>query len=133
MTRNVVAESNLMAGQAVVLEGASPEYDYRCVFEDDGETGYFYAVDPESAEQPIVDALLIYEVGRGEESNRTSLVQIAWSTDGLKAALLIDNHPHAVFDFERQRGYCRRAFPPPSNWATNDHAWDDCALDAFAD
>jgi hypothetical protein len=122
-----------MVGQAIVLEGESPHYDYRCVFEDDGETGYFYAVDPESAEQPIVDALHIYDVGRGAQSSRPLLVQIVWSADGLNAALFIDNYPHAIFDFERQRGYCRTGFPSPSKWATNDHAWDERALDLLAD
>lgn len=59
-------------------------------------------------------------------------MQLAWSADGLKAAVLINGWPHAVFDFEGRRGYCRTGFPPPNpNWTGHDHAWDDRAVELF--
>jgi len=59
-------------------------------------------------------------------------VQLVWSQDGLKAALLVNRYPHAVFDFAARRGYCRTGFPPPvSDWSGHDHAWDDRVLELF--
>jgi len=34
-----------------------------------------------------------------------------WSHDGLIASLLINNYCHAIFDFEKNAGYCRNGFP----------------------
>ena len=47
-------------------------------------------------------------------------------------ALLIDEHPQAVFDFEEKRGYCRSGFPEPGpehGWTRRD--WDDSLREAF--
>jgi hypothetical protein len=74
----------------------------------------------------------IYDVAQVVDRDKPSLVQLVWSGDGLKAALVINRYPHAVFDFEARRGFCRTGFPPPNpNWCTNDHAWDDMALELF--
>jgi hypothetical protein len=55
---------------------------------------------------------------------------LVWSSDGLKAALLVNNYPHAIFDFEVRRGYCRTGFPPADpKWTDFDHSWDDRAVD----
>jgi len=76
--------------------------------------------------------LHIYNVRSVADKNLRSQAQIVWSEDGLKAALLIDRYPHAVFDFAARRGYCRSGFPPPdSNWTKFDHAWDDSAQEFF--
>jgi hypothetical protein len=132
MPSTVVAQSDLRVGSPTVLEAESPDYAYRCVFEDDGESAYFYALDPDAGDQPIVDALHVYDVAKVVDASRASRVEIIWSSDGLHAALFINAFPHAVFDFDHQRAYCRTGFPPPSEWAINDHSWDDSALSPFA-
>jgi len=117
------------------VEGPSPSTPFAAIFEDDGETGYFYALDTRQEENPIIDALHIYEVEAVTDKHRPSNVQIIWSLDDRKAALLINDYPHAVFDFDAKRGYCRSGFPPPvgdTGWSADGHEWDDSALQLFA-
>jgi hypothetical protein len=97
----------------------SPSSRFSAVFEDDGETAYFYAYDRGKSTQPILDALHIYNVQNVIDRDGDSEAQIIWSPDGLKAGLLINGRLYALLDFESQRGYCRSNFPPPGGaWAS---------------
>jgi len=128
----LVAEETVTVGQPVVIEGPAPNTQYGAVFEDDGETGYFYGLDFNKSDQPIVDARHVYNVEQVTDRNIPSVVQIAWSSDGLKAALFINKCPHAVIDFDARRSYCRTGFPPPNDkWSTHPAAWDDRVLEPF--
>lgn len=103
---------------------------YETVFEDDGQTGYFYALDTEKPDNPICDAVNIYIVKNVTDRAKPSTVQIIWSGDGLKSALVINDYPHAVFDFADHRGYSRTDFPPPDpHWTKYGHEWHDSAID----
>jgi hypothetical protein len=106
-------EGRLRPGHHVTLESRSPDKPLMAVFEDDGETGYFYAVDLSREHgSKIVDAVQIYvakeEYGEVEES----LVQVMWSPDGCKAALVLDGEAQAAFDFSEQIGCSLSGFPP---------------------
>ncbi len=105
----------------------SPSTSFSAVFEDDGKTGYFYAYDRARADEPILDALHIYNVRNVTDREIDSEAEIIWSMDGSKAALLINGYPHAVLDFAARRGYCRTGFPPPTGaWRAPERAaWDD--------
>lgn len=128
----LVASGTITVGEPIVIEGPSPGSRFSVVFEDDGATGYLYGLDTARADNPILDALHIYNVEQVADRARPSTVQLIWSRDGLKAALLINKHPHAVFDFEARRGCCRTGYPPPdTRWTRFDHAWDESALDHF--
>lgn len=133
MAVKLVAEQEIRIGEPSVVEGASPTPPFVVVFEDDGSTGYLYALDTSRAGNPIVDALQIYNVASVTDSHLPSKVELVWSQDDKKAALLINRYPHAIFDFEARRGYCRTGFPPPSNngWTQLDHDWDDKAEELF--
>ena len=134
MPANIVAEQDIAVGEETVIEAPSPTSPYVAVFEDDGATGYFYALDTSRVDNPIVDALHIYDVESVTDAELASTVQIVWSNDGLKAALLINEYAHAVFDFKSRRGCCRNGFPPDSSvdgWSPNGHDWDDAALESF--
>jgi hypothetical protein len=125
----LVAEGAFTPGAATTLMGDSPSTEYSAVFEDDGETAYFYGLDTRQADQPILDALHIYNVRDVSDRQRSSLGQIVWSADGLQVALLINGYPHAAFNFGAQRGYCRTGFPPPSGrFSSEGHAWSDDAV-----
>ncbi len=133
MAVDLVKEGTKKVGKKAVLEGPSPKGRYVVIFEDDGETGYLYGLDTTQENNPICDALHIYNVASVTDRNKPSLFQLVWSQDGLKAALLINKYPHAVFDFEAKRGYCRTGFPPPNkNWTNHTHDWDDVVNDLFA-
>jgi hypothetical protein len=104
------------------------------VFEDDGNTGYFYAYDraaPGNAR--ILDACHIYNVASVADRGGPSELEIIWTRDGLKAALLINDYAHAVIDFGARRAYCRSNFPPPTGqWRAEGRLpWDDALLADF--
>lgn len=115
-------------GTPTVLECPASDNSFVVVFEDDGRTGYFYAVD--MAQERILDAMQIYNVMGVTDRHIPSVVEIAWSPDAQKAGLFINQHPHAVFDFAGKRGYCRTGFPPADSlWSAHTHDWDDAALE----
>lgn len=80
------------------------------VFEDNEETGYFYAIRRENGME-ILDALHIYDVASIVDKHIPSTLKILWTEDKLKVFLSINNYYHAAFDFRNQAGYCRNAFP----------------------
>src|SRR5438046_631967 len=62
MPLDIVAEETLHVGQPLVVDGDSPAGRYAAVFEDDGQTGYFYAIDSDVEDaNPIQDALHVYD------------------------------------------------------------------------
>ena len=135
MRVTIVAEEQLIVGTETVVMGHAPEGRLAAVFEDDGNTGYFYALDPSVEGNAIQDAVHIYNVANVVDRERPSLVEIGWSHDNLKAVLLINDHPHAVFDFALKQGYCRTGVPPPNSvgvWSVEGHHWFDGALELFA-
>ena len=100
------------------------------MFEDDGETGYVYALN-----LAVVDAVHIYNVLSAVGRSRQSQVEILWAADGMKSALPINRYPHAVFDLEKRRGYCRTGFPGSrqgsGDWSEN-HDCDGSVMGIFA-
>ena len=128
----ISAEVQLVRGKDVVLNSQSHRSPYAVVFEDNGETGYFYAIDDNNNELTIVDSLHIYDVDSKRSPGSPSTAKVIWSDDGLKAALLLDDYTHAVFDFSRKRGYCRTGFPDPRlAWSPEGHQWDESVLKLF--
>jgi hypothetical protein len=133
MPVNVVAKQQITVGTEEVIEGAAPDGSFVVVFEDDGDTGYFYALDQSQSSQPIQDAMHVYNVANVTDKHLPLIVELGWSPDNQKAVLLINDDAHAIFDFSTKRGYCRTGFPSPS--ASNGwqgHDWDDSAFKLFA-
>lgn len=130
MRMNITADrqEKIFVGNNIVIDSASGKHStYNVVFEDDGETGYFYAMDM-NYEMPIQEALHIYNVKNVADKEKASEILIAWSQDGYKSILFINNYPHAVIDFKEKRGYCRTGFPPRdkrSEWSISGHDWDE--------
>jgi hypothetical protein len=123
-----------MVGKSTVISAAVPKGTYTAVFEDDGETGYFYALDASVKDQAIRDALHVYDVESVTDKTTLATVRIGWSLDNAKAVLLINDYPHAVFDFQARRGYCRTGFPPPApdnQWSAEGHEWDEACIALF--
>ena len=130
MPAMVVTREVLSPGTPVVIDSVAPGSSFAVVFEDDGDTGYFYGLDRSRDETPIVDALHIYNVASVVDKDKPSEVEIAWSSDSKKAFLFINRYPHAALDFEAKRGYCRSGFPAPSaGWAKHSHEWSDDVLE----
>jgi len=126
------ATTEFYPGRETFLDSKSVLNSFAVVFEDDGNTGYFYALDTANQDQMILDALHIYNAENVTDRDQPSIARIIWSASGEQAALIINDYPHAVFDFSAKRGYCRTGFPPPSpNWSSEGHEWDDAALRFF--
>ncbi len=130
----LLKEQLFTAGEETFIESGSSENNYAVVFEDDTETGYFYAIElnKETGEQKILDAVHIYEVEEIEESKRPGIINIIWSEDWLKCGLLVNKYCCAVFDFENQGGYCRNEFPPPNDiWTKGQRTLTDEMVTKF--
>jgi hypothetical protein len=103
-------------GEEVVLEAASPTRPVGAVFEDDGTTAYFYALDFRDPDR-IQVATHIYDVPSAAEG-RLQHVEIRWSSDGSKVGLFINGEPAAAFDFERTVAYSRSPFGLSGRWTS---------------
>src|SRR5262245_34857545 len=103
----------------------SPVGSFSAFFEDVGATGYFYAYDRSLVDRAVLDAAHIYNASNVADRERESVVEILWSRDGLKAALLINDYPHGVIDFATRCAYCRTGFPPAANGWTRGTWTDD--------
>jgi hypothetical protein len=126
-------EHTFQPGDSSFVAEDSSNGQYSAVFEDDGETGYFYALDLTRTDNMILDAVHIYNVANVTDKDRPSKLAIVWTGDGLKCALTINGYPHAVFDFAAQRGFCRTNFPnfqsqSEGSWPQSDHTWSDAAV-----
>lgn len=113
------AQKEINVGSPCVIESDAVDQSRGVVFEDDGETGYFYARDYSIENSIFVDALHIYTVKGVEDAASLSTVRVVWSKDWEKVVLLINNSPHAMFDFREKLGYSLDEFPEPdpkSGW-----------------
>ena len=93
-------------GTPEVLQSFFEYVPYGVVFEDDGDTGYFYA----ASKDGILDALHIYNVEDVSDKHIPNHVLILWNYACTLAALCINDYIHAVYDFVAQAGYCRNGF-----------------------
>ncbi|MDG6895583.1 DUF2251 domain-containing protein [Volucribacter amazonae] len=106
-------EDDLYIGKAKQIGSTAMEQpQYSVMFEDNGETGYFYAIDT-SKPQPVVDALFVYNVASVEQPQLVRKLEICWANNGTMALLFINDYPHAVFDFTRLVGYNHSKYPEP--------------------
>jgi hypothetical protein len=121
----------LRVGQGLVVESKPSAPPFWVVFEDDGDTGYLYALDTRRADDdPIFDALHVYNADDVDDPDRVHQLELVWSDDERAVALLINGNAHAMVDFAEPRLMCMTAFPPPRAHSPVDtHEWD---ADAFA-
>ena len=127
MPASIGAESELRVGEATVVESSSPSTSFVAVFEETDRPATSTRSTFETTKNPIQDAVHIYNVANVTDRGTPSTVHIVWSSDGLKAGLIINRYPRAVIDFAACRAVCRTGFPAPSSgWSG--HAWDDDAV-----
>ncbi|MBX7167762.1 MAG: DUF2251 domain-containing protein [Pirellulales bacterium] len=133
MPVHVALETALTIGKKTTVQGPWKTPPRGVVFEDDGQAGYFYAVEHRaSGERKMLDAVQIYEARSVPAAERDVRLKLVWSLDGNKAALMINDFTHAVFDFHLHRGYSRQHYgKTPGRWSTYDHRWDEQALDSL--
>jgi hypothetical protein len=117
-------------GAKLALQVDAPSREVTVVFEDDGETGYFYALAPGEQGMDLLDALHVYN-NEGELSGADLKLDIVWSADSALAGLRINGTLWALFDFAAQSGWTRSEFPPPAGrWRMSEArpAWDEALV-----
>lgn len=129
MTSELRLGISVHAGTPSVLESFPEGSNFGSVFEDDGNTGYFYGLQSDNRQPIVLDALHVYEVGRDVDQDQLVRIAIRWSEDASKTALLMDGRVQAAFDFANRRAVCRSDFPPADGRFTSTHHWDDSVLD----
>ncbi len=124
-------------GTPNAIESESPLGNAAVVFEDDGETGYLYAIDRSTKPRDlagnrtyrVVDAIHVYNVHESE--SKPVMAELLWSANGKCAALRLGTEILAVVDFIEKRGWSRTGFGVPSEssggWHA-DHSWDGNAV-----
>ncbi|NBB32084.1 DUF2251 domain-containing protein [Cellulophaga sp. BC115SP] len=126
----IYEEQTFTVGQETFVD-STVENNNAVIFEDNEETGYFYAIDRNN-NLDILDALHIYNVSDVIDKDKPSIVRILWTEDLKKAFLSINNYYHAVFDFDNKAGYCRTGFPSSNNkWTliSERHLTDDLIIE----
>ena len=121
-------------GEKLVLQVDAPSRRVTVVFEDDGDTGYFYALTPNgSGTLELLDALHIYNAEADLRGTDISL-ELLWSEDSARAGLRVNASLWALFDFAAQTGWSRSNFPPPAGrWRMGGErpAWSDELVKLF--
>src|ERR1700710_1899554 len=117
MNGYLMQQKTIILGEDAFVESLSLENKYGVAFESNDETGYFYAIeiDVKRKEERILDALHIYEIEEISKEKEQIDIKIIWTKDWLKAALIVDDECHALFDFEKHGGYNINEFPPPNS------------------
>jgi hypothetical protein len=129
-------QRSIIIGSNISIYSISPSEEFAAIFEDDGDSANFYALNAYRKDRQILDVVNIYTVEHVSDIKSPCNVHIRWSEDALKVILVIDGYPHAVFDFQQKRGYCRTNYPNvPRNgnasWNSEDHKWHDSVLQWF--
>jgi hypothetical protein len=130
----LLKEQTFTPGEETFIESVSSENNYAVAFEDETDTGYFYAIEKndETGEQRILDAVHIYNVEETADQDTPWNLKIMWSRDWLKCALILNGKCQAVFDFEAQGGYNLNEFPPPNTfWTRGERTLTNDMVKAF--
>ena len=118
-------------GGKFVMQSDAPSRLFTAVLEDDGDTGYFYALAPtESGQLELLDALHIYNAEADLRDTDVRL-EIVWSDDSRLAGLRVNASLWALFDFESETGWSRNNFPPPAGqWRMGEARpdWNDSLI-----
>jgi hypothetical protein len=129
-------KQTITIGMKRAIGSTSPSGEFLVIFEDDGESAYFYALNASPNDPSILDLINIYTVEQVSDCKTPCSVEIIWSNDGSRVILTIDGYPHAAFDFPAKQGYGRTNYPnvprPDGNsWHSDDHKWSDSVLQWF--
>ena len=125
--------STFRVGVPRTITATAPSGPFGVVFEDDGATGYVYGIQRRRFRGSVVlDALHLYNVEAVKDRDEMHELQVRWSPDGTRAAILLNGHPHAAFAFAEQRAACINAFPPPAPWCRSSHEWDESLIEFLA-
>ncbi len=126
------AELQFLVGTPeTLLDSTNTADNAGVIFQDDGTTGYFYAIQP-GTELLLLDALHVYDVASVADREKPVTAQVFWNAEETAAAFIINGYCHALYDFQRQAGFCRNAFPPKAEQALPRELTDELVEQYFA-
>jgi len=118
-------------GEKLAIQMDAPSHEVTVVFEDDGDTAYFYALAPlASGKLELLDALHVYNAEADLRGTDIRL-EIEWSDDSKLAGLRVNASLWALYDFGAETGWSRSNFPPPAGrWRMSEARpdWDDALV-----
>ncbi|RAK66631.1 DUF2251 domain-containing protein [Hymenobacter edaphi] len=115
---SATTEAQFLIGQPApgadnyLLSSVAAHGGYEMMFEDDGTTGYVYAIGNKPGPE-LLDALHIYNVPDVADRHRPVAASLIWNEAEDAAAFVLNGYCHALYDFRQQVGFCRTGFPPP--------------------
>ena len=113
----LLKNEEIKIGNGCFIQSEAAEHAFVVVFEDDKETGYFYAAEKDATGSlSILDMLFVYDAQQADAKEKMAKLSILWSTDWQRCGLILDNTCHAVFDFQNKAGHNITGFPPPVLW-----------------
>lgn len=118
-------------GDGGASQTRGPDVRLSCVFEDDGRTGYLYALIYDGSAQPIKDAVQIYDAEAAANDHEHELTFV-WSASGDQCGLFLDGVLEGFVDFDRKLVSARSNFPAISPWSKEPRAaWRDDFVEYF--
>jgi hypothetical protein len=93
---NLMAAERFVVGQPFLVTSKSPSRSLGAVFEDDGETGWFYAL--RLPEHTILQSAHVYNAASVVDRHREFDFRIQWSEDGFQSTLLINGLARSILD-----------------------------------
>jgi hypothetical protein len=125
----------LYIGRSTLVVSLAQAGPYGVVFEDDGVAGLLYGLDRRRGEgvSAVVDYLLIYQVVRGQaEQGVRNQLDVVWTADGRKAALLINSQAYAFYAFDLVVASARSGQPSAQERGyTETHDWQQGLFERY--
>ncbi len=120
----IAAEADVVPGQPSFIDGPSADGRWAVHFEDDRDSAWFTAVDPQKEGERTLDSVRIWRSTGKEKKAPARHVGIRWGKKGAVAGLEVDGQLIAVFDFDRKRVFVREE-QPPGDGAWGARTWND--------
>jgi hypothetical protein len=123
------AEMDVVPGEPSFLDAPSPDGRWAVHFEDDRDSAWLTAVDPQRKEGQALHAVRIW-LSDGKRQKGLRHIDIRWSRDRAVAGILVDGLLTAVLDFDRLKAWARPEQPIGTGpWG--DVTWSQEAEDAL--
>lgn len=122
MSTVVSLERTIIPGVPVVVSWDCPASSFGVMFEDDGQTGYVYAVQNAGEGSGILDALMVYQMRPGDQPSSPRFLTLRWAYPVV--AVYLDSALAAAYDFHGRRRFGVLRFPPPGQgWMDTEPEW----------
>src|SRR5687768_4983642 len=101
----LLKNEEIKPGEGCFIQSESAEHAFVVVFEDDNETGYFYAAEKDATGSlSILDMLFVYDAQQVSAKEKKAKLSILWLTNCRRFALIFINTAILFFNFKTKEG-----------------------------